>query len=177
MTILPESVQPSLRRVPDWRLLLSHPAHFLSLGLGSGLMRPAPGTWGSLASWPLYLLMAHWLTPMQIVWACLPLFVLGVFCCARTGKALGVVDHGAIVWDEMVACWLLFALTPAALWSQLLALLLFRLFDISKPWPIRWLDARMKNGFGVMLDDLLAMLFAWVVHILLWPRLLPLLPH
>lgn len=140
-------------------------------------MRPAPGTWGSLASWPLYLLAIYYLTPAQVAWACLPLFVLGVFCCAHTGKALGVADHGAIVWDEMVACWLLFALTPGSLWSQLLALLLFRLFDISKPWPIRWLDARMKNGFGVMLDDLLAMLFAWGVHLLLWPRLLPILPH
>lgn len=141
--------------IPDWRLLWSHPLHFLSLGLGTGLSPTAPGTVGTLVGFPLYwLLMA--LPPWQQSVSLLLLFLLGVWCCDVTGKALGVSDHGAIVWDEIVAmAWVLTTVPHTAAWS-LAAFVLFRLFDIWKPFPINWVDARAKGGLGVMLDDVLA---------------------
>ena len=87
---------------------------------------------------------------------------LGCWACQRTGDALGVPDHGAMVWDEMVAMWGVLVALPATPLAWLLGFVLFRLFDIVKPWPIRWLDARVKGGFGVMLDDVLAGVFAWL---------------
>ncbi|PHV09974.1 phosphatidylglycerophosphatase A family protein [Chitinimonas sp. BJB300] len=143
-------------RQPDLRLLFSHPAHFLSLGFGSGLAPRAPGTFGSLTAIPLYLLLAFWLSPLAIALLAIPLFVLGVWTCDKTGKALGVSDHGSIVWDEIVAMLPLLALAPQTGWGYALAFALFRVFDIWKPWPIRWFDARIKGGLGVMLDDALA---------------------
>lgn len=142
----------------DRKLLLSHPAHFLSLGFGSGLAPKAPGTFGSLAAIPFYLLLSLWLSPMQIALLALPLFLLGIWACDKTGKALGVSDHGAIVWDEIVAMLPLLAMAGTAPLALAAAFALFRLFDISKPWPISWFDARVKGGFGVMLDDALAAL-------------------
>jgi phosphatidylglycerophosphatase A len=154
---------------PTLRLLLSHPAHFVSLGFGSGLAPHAPGTVGSFAAWGLYLLAEPviaaqpvWLTGSLLVLA----FLLGAACIARTGAALGEVDHGSIVWDEFVAVWLVLLLIPAG-WSwQLAGVLVFRVFDILKPWPINLADRRFKNGLGVMFDDLLA---AGYSLLLLWP--------
>ncbi|MGQ5523299.1 phosphatidylglycerophosphatase A family protein [Chitinimonas sp. PSY-7] len=146
---------PAIRQ-PDLRLLFSHPAHFLSLGFGSGLAPKAPGTFGSLAAIPFYLLLAHWLSPVEIALLAIPLFVLGIGVCDKTGKALGVSDHGSIVWDEIVAMLPLLALVPQNWLGYTLAFAIFRLFDIWKPWPIRWFDARVKGGLGVMLDDALA---------------------
>ncbi|QNM95254.1 phosphatidylglycerophosphatase A family protein [Chitinimonas koreensis] len=143
-------------RQPDLKLLLSHPAHLLSLGFGSGLAPRAPGTFGSLAAIPFYLLLACWLSPLAIALLAIPLFALGVPVCDRTGRALGVSDHGAIVWDEIVAMLPLLALAPQGWLGWGAAFALFRLFDIWKPWPIRWIDARVKGGLGVMLDDALA---------------------
>ncbi|KAF0814153.1 Phosphatidylglycerophosphatase A [Andreprevotia sp. IGB-42] len=148
---------------PDRRFLLAHPAHFIALGFGSGLPRKAPGTWGTLAALPLYALLALVLSAQQIAWLCIPVFLLGWWAADRTGKALGVHDHGGIVIDEIVAMWLVLAFTPATWLGWLLAFALFRLFDIFKPWPIRWFDLRVPGGFGVMLDDLLAAGYAWLV--------------
>lgn len=147
---------------PDFKFLLRHPAHYLALGFGSGLLPKAPGTAGSLAAIPLFLLIpASPLSPTLLVIALL--FALGVWCCDVTGKALGVVDHGAMVWDEMVAMWLILALTPhTALWIGL-SFALFRLFDIWKPFPIRQCDTKLKGGFGVMFDDILAAIYALIV--------------
>lgn len=141
---------------PDLKLLFAHPAHFFSLGFGSGLSPVAPGTAGSLLAIPLFLVLAHFL-PLPALLAVTGLsFVLGIWFCGLTGKALGVSDHGGIVWDEIVAMWLILAFTPPGwLWFGI-AFLLFRLFDIWKPFPIRQFDQRVKGGFGVMLDDLLA---------------------
>lgn len=151
-------------RKPDRQFLLRHPAHFLALGFGSGLITPAPGTWGSVAALPLaaglHLAGVH---GVMLAWLALPLFVLGVWVCEVTGRALGVSDSGHIVWDEIVAMLLVLAAVPATLMAWLAALLAFRVFDIVKPWPIRWLDARVHGGFGVMLDDVVAALFAIVV--------------
>jgi len=160
---------------PSLRLLVSHPAHFLSLGLGSGLAPKAPGTFGSFAAWLVYILLAAVLpaVPAWLTWGALLLaFVVGVLCIPKTGQALGEVDHGAIVWDEFVAVWLVLLCLPAGRWWQLAGVLVFRFFDILKPWPIRVADARLKNGFGVMFDDLLAAGYT-LLCLLLMARLLP----
>ncbi|MCE9633595.1 MAG: phosphatidylglycerophosphatase A [Methylophilales bacterium] len=147
---------------PDFKFLLRHPAHYFALGFGSGLFPKAPGTAGSLAAIPLFLLIpASTLAPTFITLVLL--FLFGVWCCDVTGKALGVSDHGSIVWDEMVAMWLILAFMPrTALWIGL-GFLLFRLFDIWKPFPIRQCDAKLKGGFGVMFDDVLAAIYALII--------------
>ncbi len=152
-----------MRHKPDLKLLFAHPAHFLSLGFGSGLSPVAPGTAGSLLAIPLFLALAHFF-PLPILLAVVALsFGLGVWFCDLTGKALGVSDHGGIVWDEIVAMWLILAFTPpGGLWFGA-AFALFRLFDIWKPFPIRYFDQHVKGGFGVMLDDLLAAGYALAV--------------
>ncbi len=160
---------------PTLKLLLSHPAHFISLGFGSGLAPKAPGTFGSFAAWGLYALLvwalptggqAGWLMAVFLVGS----FVLGAWCIERTGRALGEVDHGAIVWDEFVAVWLVLALIPATFPWQLAGVVVFRFFDILKPWPIHIADRRFKNGLGVMFDDLLAAIYSLIcLHLLrLW---------
>ena len=152
-------------RAPDARFLFAHPAHFLALGFGSGLIRPAPGTWGTLASLGLYHLMALAMPPVFVAFAAIPLFFAGVWICDVTGRNLGVQDHGAIVWDEIVAFLPLAALSSAAWWLQAVAFALFRLFDIWKPYPIRLVEANVKGGMGVMLDDVMAAAYAYVSFI------------
>ena len=149
---------------PDVRFLLRHPAHFLALGFGSGLITPAPGTWGSIAALPLAAgLHLAGVQGVMLAWLALPLFVLGVWVCGRTGRALGVADSGHIVWDEIVAMLLVLAFVPPTPLAWLMAFVAFRFFDIVKPWPIRWLDRHVHGGLGVMLDDILAGIFATVV--------------
>jgi phosphatidylglycerophosphatase A len=140
---------------------LCHPVHLVSLGFGSGLSPSAPGTMGTLAAWLLYpLLRTVPLSDIAFLALLLVFFVVGVFATHYTGKVLGVPDHGAIVWDEMVAMWLVLSFTPSSIIWQAIAVALFRLFDILKPPPIRQADNRFKNGFGVMFDDLLAAAYA-----------------
>jgi phosphatidylglycerophosphatase A len=141
---------------PTFRFLVSHPAHFIALGFGSGLSPRAPGTAGTLLAWALYPLISAPLSSALFAALLASLFVAGVLVAERTGRALGVPDHGAIVWDEMVAMWLVLLFTPAVFGWQAVAVALFRFFDIVKPPPIRWADRRLKGGFGVMFDDLLA---------------------
>ena len=151
-------------RKPDSRFLLANPAHFLALGFGSGLITPAPGTWGTLAALPLaWLLLQLGVSGALLAWLTLPLFLLGVWVCGRTGRALGVADSGHIVWDEIVAMLLVLAFVPPTPLAWLMAFVAFRFFDIVKPWPIRWLDRHVHGGLGVMLDDILAGIFATVV--------------
>lgn len=159
-------------RKPDRAFLLARPAHFLALGFGSGLITPAPGTWGTLTALPLAALLL-WLGigGGALALLTLPLFLLGIWLCDVTGRALGVADSGHIVWDEIVAMLLVLALVPATPLWWLLAFAAFRLFDIVKPWPIRWLDRHVHGGFGVMLDDAVAALFATLLLRLLQPLL------
>ncbi|QLI83334.1 phosphatidylglycerophosphatase A [Chitinibacter fontanus] len=146
--------------IPDWRFVSSHPAHFLSFGFGSGLARKAPGTWGTLVALPLMLLL-QWILPNPIILAfCVPLFALGVWAAEVTGRALGVSDYGGIVIDEIIAMVMVLCFAPKTPLAWLLAFVLFRIFDIIKPWPINWVDARIKGGLGVMVDDLIAAIFA-----------------
>lgn len=143
-------------RRPDLRFLFAHPAHFIALGFGSGLSPKGPGTAGTLAAWLLF----PWLSaalPAGALWLFLATaFALGIAAAERTGRALGASDHGAIVWDEMVPFWAVLALTPATLGWQAAAFVLFRFFDIAKPQPVGWADSKVKGGFGVMLDDVIA---------------------
>jgi phosphatidylglycerophosphatase A len=141
-----------------WR----NPVHFLAFGFGSGAVRHAPGTWGTLASVPFVPLWQHmplsgYLTVLVIS------SLLGIWLCGRTAKDLGVHDHGGIVWDEFVGYWLTMLLAPPG-WLWLLGgFVLFRFFDILKPWPIGWVDRKVRGGLGIMLDDILAGLMALAV--------------
>lgn len=142
--------------------LLAHPAHFLALGFGTGLSRVAPGTVGTLVGFPLFWLLRDLPLVLQLG-VLAALFGLGCYLCDVAGKALGVPDHGGIVWDEIVAYALvLVTVPPQALW-WLAAFAAFRFFDILKPPPIGWLDRHLKNGLGVMADDLLAAVYAIAV--------------
>ncbi|HHH12835.1 MAG TPA: phosphatidylglycerophosphatase A [Thiolapillus brandeum] len=141
---------------------LKNPVHLLAFGFGSGLAPVAPGTFGTLAAVPLYLAMAR--LPLAAYLAVLAVVILaGIWICGRTSRDLGVHDHGGIVWDEFAGFLVTMIAAPAG-WPWVVAgFLLFRLFDILKPWPIGWLDRRVKGGLGIMLDDLLAGLYGWVV--------------
>jgi phosphatidylglycerophosphatase A len=159
-------VDSTISRRPDARFLVAHPAHFIALGFGSGLAPRAPGTFGTLAALALYWLLALAMPPLAIAFLAVPLFFVGVWACGVTGRNLGADDHGALVWDEIVAFLPLAALASGSLWLQALAFALFRLFDIWKPFPIRLFEARVKGGLGVMLDDLLAACYAYLVFAL-----------
>ena len=141
---------------PTWGFVYRHPAHFIAFGGGIGLSPAAPGTFGTLLALPLFYLLEPRLPPWTFLVVILGLFWLGVWACAVTGRALGVADHGGMVWDEVVAFLLVLFFVPTTGYWQGFAFLLFRLFDIFKPPPIRYYDRLLKNGFGVMWDDLLA---------------------
>ena len=141
---------------PGWQFLLSHPAHLLSFGFGSGLARKAPGTFGTLAAFPMYWYLAPRLTDWLFLLVLICAFAIGVWVCGITGKALGVADYGGIVWDEIVAFLLVLFFTPPGWKWMVIAFALFRLFDILKPPPIRHFDSNWHGGLGVMFDDLLA---------------------
>lgn len=153
---------------PDFKLLVAHPAYFLALGAGTGLAKKAPGTFGTLLGLPLFFLIA----PLQIYWQISIIFILflvGIYCCEKTGQALGIPDHGSIVWDEIVAMMLVLTFTPLQWQWWLAAFALFRLYDIWKPVPIRQCDAKIKGGLGVMMDDILAAVYAILsLKLLLW---------
>lgn len=141
-----------------WR----NPVHFLAFGLGSGASPWAPGTVGTLAAVPLYFLLAS-LPVVLYVLLLLAAFLLGCWLCDRTSRDLGVHDHGGIVWDEFVGYWLTMLMLPVSLGWALAGFLLFRFFDIIKPWPIRWVDQQVSGGFGIMLDDVLAGIYAGLI--------------
>lgn len=135
--------------------LLRDPVHFLALGFGSGLSPMAPGTFGTLAAVPIYLLLQSLSLPIYLAITAL-LFVIGVFICDASARKLGVHDHPGIVWDEVVGYLVTMTAAPAGWYWLVLGFVLFRLFDILKPWPIRFIDRHVEGGFGIMLDDLLA---------------------
>lgn len=141
---------------PGGAFVFSHPAHAVAFGFGAGLAPLAPGTIGTLAAWPAGWLLVTILPPAVMLSLVAALFFLGVWCCEIAGQRLGIRDHGAIVWDEMVAFLLVLAIVPSGLAWQAAAFALFRFFDIVKPPPIRWFERRYQGGFGVMFDDLMA---------------------
>jgi phosphatidylglycerophosphatase A len=148
---------------PSWRFVATHPAHFIAFGFGAGLARIAPGTVGTLVALPIYWILKPVLPAPQFLLLLCVLFAIGAWACEVTGKALGVPDHGGMVWDEIVAFLLVLVFTPATLSWQAFAYVCFRFFDIAKPPPVRQVDARVKGGLGVMLDDLFAAIYALLV--------------
>jgi len=143
---------------PNWR----NPIHLLAFGLGSGAAPKAPGTFGTLAAIPLYWLLQP-LAPINYLLVTVVLFFVGIWLCDKTSRDLGVHDHGGIVWDEWVGFLITMWLAPTGWGWLLLGFLLFRVFDILKPWPIGWLDKKVAGGLGIMLDDVLAGIFAFLL--------------
>jgi phosphatidylglycerophosphatase A len=181
------AAQSNIPRRPTWRFMLGNPLHLVALGFGSGLAPRAPGTVGTLWAWAAFMLLGAHLSDAQ--WAALLAigFVFGCWASAVTARHLGTADPGCIVWDEVIAFWLvLWLVTPASLLAQSVAFALFRLFDAAKPGPVAWADGLFKprrnvspgsaggaqrigllQGFGIMFDDLVAALCALLV-IALW---------
>ncbi|MGC9458090.1 MAG: phosphatidylglycerophosphatase A family protein [Halothiobacillaceae bacterium] len=142
--------------------VLRDPLLFVAFGFGTGLSPRAPGTVGTLAGLPFVLALAPF-SPWVALVAVVLFFAAGVWLCDRASEKLGVHDHGGIVWDEIVGLMITFLWVPLSIWTLLAGFLLFRFFDILKPWPIRWLDRHVGGGFGIMIDDVLAGLFALAV--------------
>ncbi|CUU23192.1 phosphatidylglycerophosphatase A [Duffyella gerundensis] len=138
------------------RLKMSNPWHLLATGFGSGLSRYVPGTMGSLASIPFWYLMTF--LPLQIYYLLVLIGIsVGVYLCHRTAKDMGVHDHGSIVWDEFIGMWITLMTIPAMKWQWvLIGFITFRIFDMWKPWPIRWFDRNVHGGMGIMVDDIIA---------------------
>lgn len=155
---------------PTVRFMFAHPAHLIALGFGSGLPRRAPGTVGTLWAWVAYLVMARWLSNAAIGWVILASLPIGWWACTVTARHMRIADPGSIVWDEIVAFWLiLWLVLPGGLLAQFIAFALFRYFDAAKPGPVGWADRLFKQsttepgamrwsaaGFGILFDDLVA---------------------
>jgi phosphatidylglycerophosphatase A len=155
------SVRPSVLR-PTARFMLSHPAHAIALGFGSGLSRVAPGTAGTLWAWAAFVVMQLYLSPVQIAWVIVAALPVGWWACTVTARNMRIMDPGSIVWDEVLAFWIiLWMIAPADGWLQLLAFVVFRFFDAVKPGPVAWADGVFKGfgvqgGWGIIFDDLAA---------------------
>ena len=183
MTDLPLSPPPfsASPQRPTAKFMLAHPAHFIALGFGSGLSPIAPGTAGTLWAWLSFLVLQRWLKPAEIGWLIAVCIPLGWWVCTVTARHMRVLDPGSIVWDEIVAFWaVLWLVTPAGWWTQLVAFVLFRIFDAAKPGPVAWADELFKlrrgqrigwrQGVGILLDDAVAALCALLV-MAFWQRL------
>lgn len=160
-----EPAGPAADRPPQratLRFMLAHPAHCAALGFGAGLSPVAPGTVGTLWAWAVFVMVSPWLTMVQTGIAIAAALLLGWWASTITARHLGVADPGCIVWDEVVAMWLvLWLVMPTGWWGQMAAFVLFRLFDAAKPQPVRWADGLFKGfgprgGWGIMWDDLVA---------------------
>ncbi len=139
----------------NFRYLLKHPGAFLAFGFGSGLSPVMPGTLGTLAAIPLYVVMAQLPLALYVALVGVAAFV-GVYLCGRTSTQLGLHDHPGIVWDEFVGFWITMALAPQSWHWLITGFVIFRIIDIVKPWPISLADKHVHGGFGIMLDDVLA---------------------
>jgi len=148
--------------------LLKNPVHFLALGFGSGLAPKAPGTFGTLMAVPIYLAIKD--LELSLFLAIVAFVtIVGVFICERSSNSLGVHDHPGIVWDEFAGFLITMIAVPFDWLWLLLGFLLFRLFDIVKPWPIKIVDAKMPGGLGIMMDDVIAGVFAGIcLHLIIW---------
>jgi phosphatidylglycerophosphatase A len=145
---------------PSAKLIFTQPIHFFAFGFGSGLAPKAPGTFGTLAAVPLFYGLSFLALPYYIA-ACIFACIVGIYLCGRSAEKLNTHDHPGIVWDEF-AGFFITMLGFSVTWQNLLiGFILFRLFDIIKPWPIKWIDKKVAGGFGIMLDDVIAGVFAW----------------
>jgi len=167
MTIL-EPGQAAFITKPTARFMLSHPAHWLAQGFGSGLSPVMPGTTGTLFAWVSFVLLTERFPDFFTVqnWSIILVlgFLVGIWACSVTGRNLGIADHGSMVWDEIIAFWLvLLFVMPAGFTVQLAAFVIFRFFDMVKPPPIAYFDRHIKGGFGVMFDDLIASFYTLLI--------------
>ena len=153
------------RQAAKARLRMGNPFNLLATGFGSGLSPVVPGTMGSIAAIAFWLLLTQ--LPLALYLAFLLLsIILGTYLCHRTARDMGVHDHGSIVWDEFVGMWITLLVVPAVEWRWVLAgLIIFRVLDMWKPWPIRWFDRNVHGGWGIMVDDIVAGVLS---AILLW---------
>lgn len=151
---------------PNRRFLFARLSHVIALGFGAGLSPFAPGTVGTLWAWVAYLVLAPFLSLPQLGALIVVGFLLGCWACERTGRDLGKADHGAMVWDEIIAFWAVLLMVPHTVGWQLAAFVAFRFFDAVKPPPVSWADRHFKGGFGVMFDDLVA--GAMALFVLAW---------
>lgn len=142
--------------------ILTNPIHCLAFGFGSGLAAKAPGTFGTLMAIPLYLLLSS-LPLMAYAVVVVVAFIIGIYLCGKTADDLGVHDHPGIVWDEFVGFWITMFAAPAGFIWLVVGFALFRLFDIWKPWPIKIFDKNMESGLGIMIDDVLAGIYALII--------------
>lgn len=157
-----------MNQVPLVNRVWQDPIYFIAFGFGTGLMPAAPGTWGTLAAFPLYLLMmdTHWSVYLLLT---LIAFILGVWVSDKVTKDLGMHDYKGIVWDEVVGYLLTMFLAPKGFAWMVLGFILFRIFDIWKPQPIRYIDQKIHGGLGIMLDDVGAAVPAWLImQIIAW---------
>jgi phosphatidylglycerophosphatase A len=174
-TPLNPPLRPALLR-PTMRFMLAHPAHAIALGFGSGLSPVAPGTVGTLWAWAAWLVLQTWLAPATLLWVVLAALPVTWWACTVTAGNLRILDPGAIVADEIVAFWIVLALVLPAGWgAQLVAFVLFRIFDAVKPGPVAWADDLFhgfgwRGGLGILLDDLVAA-FCTLLVIAFWVRL------
>ncbi|MBS9426187.1 phosphatidylglycerophosphatase A [Photorhabdus caribbeanensis] len=145
------------------RLRMSNPWHLLATGFGSGLSPVVPGTMGSAAAIPFWLLLVRF--PEWICWLVIIVGVLfGIMICQRTSDDMKVHDHGSIVWDEFIGMWITLMAIPVVNWQWILTgFMVFRILDMWKPWPIRWFDRYVHGGLGIMLDDIIAGVFSFVI--------------
>ncbi|WDE13295.1 phosphatidylglycerophosphatase A [Thalassomonas haliotis] len=141
---------------------LADPVQFLALGFGSGLAPKAPGTFGTLAAIPVYLLMALYLSPAAYAVLTVVMALAGIYICQKAAAAAGVHDHPAIVWDEIVGYLITMFMVPLSWQAAVTGFVLFRFFDIVKPWPISIADKKVHGGLGIMLDDVLAGIFSLI---------------
>ncbi|KEQ16880.1 phosphatidylglycerophosphatase A family protein [Endozoicomonas numazuensis] len=151
----------SHRHVSKTPSVWKNPVHFFAFGLGSGLSPVAPGTFGTLAAIPFYLVFQY-LPLWNYLLVLAVSIVLGIWLCGKTSKDLGVHDHPGIVWDEFVGYWITMLVAPSGWEWVLTGFILFRIFDIWKPWPIGWLDQKVHGGLGIMIDDIIAGIFALI---------------
>ncbi|MBL6954216.1 MAG: phosphatidylglycerophosphatase A [Alphaproteobacteria bacterium] len=155
---------------PRAALPLYHPACLLATWFGAGLLRPAPGTWGSLAALPFAWIMVYYGGPVALAAATIAVFALGCWAGGVYEQASGGKDPGVVVIDEVAGQWLVLIAAPLHPWYYLAAFLLFRLCDITKPWPANWAERRFTGGLGIMLDDIMAALYgvAAIVAFRIW---------
>ncbi len=154
-----------LKQKPDLSDLFRSPQNFLAFGLGAGLAPVAPGTMGSLCALPVIWLMGN-LDPVSYLIVCTACFLVGVWACGEAERYLSASDPSTVVWDEMVGMQITLLLVPVTWTHLLVGLVLFRLIDIFKPWPVSFVERRAPGGLGIMLDDALAGLFAALVLLL-----------
>lgn len=149
---------------PLKKISLLNPIHLLAVGFGSGLIYPAPGTWGSLAGTILGVILLSLLGVKTFLIFTAFCFLLGCYLCQKITADMGVHDHGSIVWDEFIGVFIVLAAIPSLSWQWIVsAFVLFRFFDILKPFPIRYFDEKLESGFGIMVDDVLAAIYAVIV--------------